>query len=470
MGKGASNQQAVRGKRVSQHSQVVENATTRLSRIEKRSRADSKSTFNNLGHILSVDLLRDCFKGLDGSKAVGTDGVTKEDYEKRLEDNLTSLLRRIRDGSYHPQACRIVEIPKPDGSTRPLAIACTEDKIVQEACRRIVERIYEPHFLGCSYGFRPGRNAHQAIAQLDILMMRGQNTGAVLDIDLSKYFNTIPHEGLMRCLRHRIVDERFLNLLIKLLKTPSLGSDGKITSNEIGSPQGSIISPLLANIYLHYILDLWFRRESHIRAEGKAQMVRYADDVVFTFPSLTMAKEFKILIGQRLGEFGLSINESKTRIILSGPLEAAKTEKQGLKLETFTFLGFVHGWEKSRNKATSKEFWRIKRWTCPARMRRNLKEMKEFIRNHRHDPRLIPKTATRVQGYFNYIAITDNFRAVQKYARLVKGLLFKWLNRRSQRRSLTWESLDNALLKLKFPKAKILVNIFAISKSIMVCR
>lgn len=207
--------------------------------------------FNNLGHALDLDLLRICFHSLDAKKAVGVDGITKQQYERKLESNLQQLLLRIRNGSYYPKPSRIAEIPKADGSKRPLAISCIEDKIVQEAVCCILERIYEPHFLDCSYGFRPGRNAHQALAALDKRLLKESCKSAV-DIDLRKYFNTIPHKPLGKMLQKKVKDRRLLFLIIKLLKAPTLNKDGTLQRNEIGSPQGSILSPLLANIYLHY--------------------------------------------------------------------------------------------------------------------------------------------------------------------------------------------------------------------------
>lgn len=258
-----------------QHS-IATKLNTKLDRIEQRSRKYPEATFNNLGHALDVDLLRTCFQSLDARKAVGVDGITKQQYERKLESNLQQLLLRIRNGSYYPKPSRIVEIPKADGSKRPLAISCIEDKIVQEAVRCILERIYEPHFLDCSYGFRPGRNAHQALAALDKRLLKESCKSAV-DIDLRKYFNTIPHKPLGKVLQKKVKDRRLLFLIIKLLKAPTLNKDGTLQRNEIGSPQGSILSPLLANIYLHYVLDEWFVQVNNEVFRGTAHMVRYAD-------------------------------------------------------------------------------------------------------------------------------------------------------------------------------------------------
>lgn len=326
-----------------QPSIAIDKLNTKLARIEQRSRKDPNATFNNLGHALDLDLLRTCFFSLDARKAVGVDGITKEQYGRNLEVNLHDLLQKIRNGSYYPQPSRIVEIPKADGSTRPLAISCTEDKIVQEAVRRILEQIYEPHFLDCSYGFRPNRNAHQALADLDKRLLK-ESCQAVVDIDLRKYFNTIPHKPLGRILQQKVKDRRLLYLIIKLLKAPTLDKDGKAQCNEIGSPQGSILSPLLANIYLHYVLDVWFIQLNRELLKGTAHMVRYADDVLFSFGGMKEAKVFHERLIARLETFGLTVNEAKTRIIPCGSRIAKDHAKAGKEMPTFSFLGFLHVW------------------------------------------------------------------------------------------------------------------------------
>lgn len=447
-----------------QHSIANLKLNTKLDRIEQRSRKDPQAIFNNLGHVLDMGLLRICFHSLDARKAVGVDGITKEQYRKKLETNLQNLLKRIRNGSYYPKPSRIVEIPKADGSTRPLAISCIEDKIVQEAVRRILERIYEPHFLDCSYGFQPNRNAHQALANLDKRLLK-ESCQAVLDVDLRKYFNTIPHKPLGRLLQKKIKDRLLLCLLIKLLKAPTLDKDGKAERNEIGSPQGSILSPLLANIYLHYVLDEWFVQLNRELFRGTAHMVRYADDVLFTFDGMKEATIFYERLVARLAEFDLAVNEAKTRIIPCGSRIARAFAKEGKEMPTFSFLGFLHFWGQSKNRQRNEIFWRMKRQTDPMRFRKKLLEIKMHLMKHRHNKELIPYAISIAKGYMNYFAVNDNLHRIKLFLNAVKRLLFRALNRRSQKRSFTWERFHKILDLNGYPKASILVNLFFESKS-----
>ncbi len=420
--------------------------------------------FNNVGHLITLDFLRTCHNELDGAKAVGVDGVKKEDYAKNLPENLKQLLMRIRRGSYHPQPSRIVEIPKTDGTMRPLAISCYEDKIVQEALRKILERIYEPIFLKCSHGFRPGRGCDTALVALND-RLKSADCGGVLEIDLRKYFNTIPHEPLTRLLRLKIKDERFLCLIIKLLKAPTQDKEGRVTRNDLGSPQGSILSPLLANLYLHYVMDIWFSWINESKLGGSAGLVRYADDAVFTFRTLAEATEFRIELAQRLNSFGISLNDAKTKALVCGPQVASQYERKGLKMPHFTFLGFLHVWGKAWNRKRGISFWRVKRRTCPMRFRKKLAELTTLIKKSRHDKNLLERVKRIVRGYVNYFAINDNEKRVGQFLREVRRLLFKWLNRRSQRHSLTWDEFQQVLDKAKFPNRVHLRNLFFILKS-----
>jgi len=421
--------------------------------------------FQNLGHALDGDLLHACFHSLDGRRAVGVDGITKKRYGSQLNANLQDLLKRIRNGSYFPKPSRIVEIPKADGSTRPLAISCIEDKIVQEAVRRILERIYEPHFLDCSYGFRPGRSAHQALAALDKRLLR-ESCKAVVDIDLKKYFNTIPHQPLGRLIQRKVRDRRFLYLLIKLLRAPTLNKDGASERNVVGSPQGSILSPLLANIYLYYVLDEWFVWVNHKHFRRTAHMVRYADDVLFTFDSEVEALDFHKQLIARLSDFSLAVNEAKTRIIPCGSRVARAYAQAGKRMPTFTFLGFLHVWGQSKNRKRGEIFWRMKRQTDPVRFRKKLAEIKaHLMKVVVHSKNLIPYTISIVKGYMNYFAVNDNLHRIKLFLHAVKRILFRALNRRSQKRSFNWERFQRVLDLNGYPRPGILVNLFFASKS-----
>lgn len=441
---------------------------TKLDRVERRSRQDRKAVFNNLGHLIDLELLRRCYDSLDGTKAVGVDGITKEVYGRNLEKNLRQLLLKIRRGSYHPQPSRIVEIPKVSGGKRPLAISCFEDKIVQEAVKRITERIYEPWFVDSSHGFRPGRGCHTALAALDKHLGK-QDCGAVLEIDLQRYFNTIAHEPLIRMLKMKISDEKFLHLIIKLLKAPILGTTGKVQRSTLGSPQGSILSPLISNIYLHHVLDRWFERAIIMQHLGNAHMVRYADDAVFTFCSMRVAERFRKQLVRHLNEYGIQIHEEKTVTMLSGKHEAERHDKLGIRMPTFTFLGFLHVWGISVNNKSGARFWRVKRRTCPKRFKVKLAEMKTFIRKNRHEKDLLLRTKRATQGYLNYFAISDNRKRVFQFVHEVERLLFKYLNRRSQRRSFDWIRFRQILKSVNFPQGRILKQPFFDSRPV-VCR
>jgi RNA-directed DNA polymerase len=459
-GRSPSNRQAEWGNKTCPHSIGAKlDLYTKLDRVEQRSRQDRGTVFNNLGHLINLEMLEACHHRLDGAKAVGIDGITKEAYEKELDRNLKRLLMKIRQGGYHPRPSRIVEIPKSDGSLRPLAISCHEDKIVQEAVRRVLERVYEPLFLDCSHGFRPRRGCDTALVALNKFLGQGE-CGAVLEIDLRKYFNTIPHEQVERLLRLKIADHRFLNLIIKLLKAPTLGQNDKAERNEVGSPQGSILSPVIANLYLHYVLDIWFAWVNESQLGGSARMVRYADDAVFTFRRLEEAQDFQTRLAERLKTFGISLHEGKTKALVCGKQMAIRYDKQGLQMPNFTFLGFLHVWGKSLNRKRGNWFWRVKRRTCPKRFRKKLTEITAYIRKHRHEKHLITRILQVVRGYLNYFAINDNGKRCLQFLQEVKSILFKWLNRRSQKRSMTWERFEQVLEKVGFPKTVHLKNLF----------
>lgn len=442
-----------------QHSEVKQTSATKLVRVELKSQNDASCVFNNLGHIIDVELLRECFRDLDGSKAVGIDGVTKAAYGANLESNITDLILRVRKGTYIPQASRLVGIPKIDGTKRTLAIACVEDKLVQDACKRILERIYEPIFLPVSFGFRPGSNPHKALVALDGHLKLPQ-TGALIDVDLRKAFDMIPHEFLEKFLRVKISDERFLHLILKLIKAETIDAENVRRRNTCGVPQGSALSPLLCNIFLHHVVDVWFMELNKREYSGQCRLTRYCDDMVFTVSSEEGAWRLHKLLGEQLELFGMQLHEGKTRVIPNGSRAAKAHDSEGKRVPSFSFLGFIHVWGRAQNRSTGKIFLRVKRRTCPKRYRAKLSEMKEYIQTNRHKKDLLKVTARVVQGYLNYFAINDNSRRINMFVKEVRCLLFKWLNRRSQKKNLTWEKFNSTLNRINFPQPKILHDLF----------
>ncbi|MDE1480267.1 group II intron reverse transcriptase/maturase [Xenorhabdus bovienii] len=420
---------------------------TKLERIGKKSAGNKQQVFNNLGHLLNVDMLKGQFLRLDGSKAVGIDRMTKAAYGEHLDENINKLILRIRRGTYRPKAARITKIPKEDGSKRQLAISCTEDKLVQRAVSDILSRIYEPLFMPCSYGFRPELNCHAALKALQQQTFRNWN-GAVVEIDIRKYFNTIPHIELMNLLRKKISDRRFLRLIEVLITAPVI--EGKQVSDNVrGCPQGSILSPVLANIYLHHVIDEWFDEISHSHIHGRAEMVRYADDMVFTFEFLSEAKRFYKVLPKRLNKYGLELHDDKSQLIPAGHIAAMRTNQSGRRLPTFNFLGFTCYWGKSR-----KGFWRLKYSSRKDRFAAKLKGLRDFLWKNLNTPdkRRVLTTVIRViRGWINYHGISDNQKRVKQFIYQSKRILYRWFNRKGGRRGVTWEKLILILKLLGYP-------------------
>ncbi|SPR13456.1 reverse transcriptase domain-containing protein [Orientia tsutsugamushi] len=348
---------------------------TKLERIKLLSSKNQDIKFNNLGHIIDLKMLEEQYKELDSKKAIGIDGITKEDYGKKLKANLLSLLTRIRKGQYQAKPARIVKIPKEDGGKRPLVISCFEDKIIESAVSKILNSVFEPIFLKYSYGFRPKLNAHDALRELNRLTYNF-NKGAIVEIDITKCFNTIKHCELMEFLRKRISDKKFLRLVMKLIETPIIENDTIVTNKE-GCRQGSIVSPILANIFLHYVIDSWFAKISKENLIGQTGMVRYCNDMVFVFESEADAKRFYDVLPKRLNKYGLNINEAKSQMIKSGRDHAANLAKQGKKIASYNFLGFTCYWGKSRFGTT----WRLKYTSRRDRFTEKLKGLRKYLRS-----------------------------------------------------------------------------------------
>jgi len=409
--------------------------TQALDRVRKAARLRKKAQFTALLHHINVDTLRTAFHALRRKAAPGVDGVTWQDYEADLEPRLRDLHERVHRGAYRPQPSRRTYIPKADGKQRPLAIAALEDKIVQGACVMVLNAIYEGDFCGFSYGFRPGRGPHDALDALCVAINQ-RKVNWIVDADIQNFFGSVSQEWLVRFLEHRVGDKRITRLIQKWLRAGIL-EDGIVTVDDRGTGQGSVISPLLANIYLHYVFDLWAARWRRCEATGDMVVVRYADDLVVGFEHEDDACRFLVAMRARFEEFMLSLHPDKTRLIEFGRFAATNRGKRGLgKPETFSFLGFTFICGKSRQGR-----FLLKRKTRRDRMRTKLEDIKVELQRRMHWP--IPEQGEWlrqvVTGHFAYYAVPTNIRALTAFRLCVTNLWRRTLERRSQRRRLVWE-------------------------------
>ena len=406
--------------------QCRESVPQGLDRVRQAAKARKKQRFTALYHHLTVDLLKEAYYWLKRSAAPGVDGLTWKEYEQDLEDNVVDLHARVHRGAYRALPSRRKYLAKPDGRQRPLGIAALEDKIVQRALVEVLNAIYEEDFLGFSYGFRPGRSQHDCLDALAAGICRTK-VNWILDADIRSFFDSVSHEWLIRFLKHRIGDRRVIRLISKWLKAGVM-EDGVVTPTEVGTPQGAVVSPLLANIYLHYVFDLWVNRWRKHHAHGQVIIMRFADDIVVGFEHEGEAKRFLMDLQQRMEKFALSLHPDKTRLIEFGRFAARDRARRGLgKPETFKFLGFVHICGRSR-----KGDFQLKRKSRPDRMRATLRTIKETLRRRMHDS--IPEQgkwlAQVVRGYFNYHAVPTNAKSLQRFRNLVTDLWRRALLRR----------------------------------------
>src|SRR6266581_926717 len=422
-----------------------------LERIRQVARQRTKEKFTTLLHHISTDHLEQAFLELKEDAAPGVDGLTWRDYEADLERNLEDLHARVHRGAYRALPGRRVYIPKPDGRQRPLAVAALEDKIVQRAVTALLNAIYEEDFLGFSYGFRPGRGTHDALDALCV-GIHSKKVSFILDADIRSFFDEISQEWLIRLLEHRIGDRRIIRLIQKWLKAGVL-EDGIVSASDRGTGQGSVISPLLANVYLHYVLDLWAARWRRREANGDMIIVRYADDFIVGFQYERDARSFLDELRARLQEFALSLHPEKTRLIEFGRFAAKDRKARGQgKPETFNFLGFTFICGKTR----SGKFLLIRK-TRRDRMRAKLRRLKQEMWRRMHHP--IPQQGKWlghvVRGYFNYHAVPMNFRSLAAFRVEVAKRWRRVLSRRSQRGNLNWAQMTQ-LMNEWLPRPRIL--------------
>jgi group II intron reverse transcriptase/maturase len=408
-----------------------------LERVRQAAKQDKKERFTALLHHVTIDLLTDAFFWLKREAAPGVDGRTWQGYKQNLEANLADLHRRIHQGTYRALPSRRQYIPKSDGRKRPLGIAALEDKIAQRAVVEVLNAIYEEDFLGFSYGFRPGRGQHDALDALAVGITRTK-VNWIVDADIAGFFDAVSHEWLMRFVEHRIGDRRINRLIRRWLKAGVM-EEGKLVSTEAGTPQGAVASPLLANIYLHYVFDLWADQWRKRHARGQVILVRYADDIVMGFEHEGEARRFLADLRQRMEKFALALHPDKTRLIEFGRYAAERRARRGLgKPETFNFLGFTHISGQTRQGA-----FQLKRQTRRDRMRAKLRAIKEELQRRMHEP--IPLQGKWlgqvVRGYFAYHAVPTNGRRLKAFRDHVKDLWRRALRRRSQRDRSTWKRI-----------------------------
>lgn len=434
-----------------------EPVATKLLRIAAKARQERKLKFVNLYYLMNEELLLRCFRQLSENKAAGIDKVTKEQYAEKLEANLKDLVNRLQRMAYRPQPVRRVYIPKAGSQKRrPLGIPCLEDKLVQSALARILGAIYEADFSENSFGFRPGRSCHDALRELS-QTVEWESTNYIAEVDIKGFFDNVEQDWMMKMLGHRIGDQRVLRLVKRFLKSGVM-EQGQIRTSEEGVPQGGNISPVLANVYLHYALDLWFEKVYRKSCKGKAKLIRYADDFVMCFQNREDATGFPAALTERLVKFGLEVEPTKTKVLEFGRDAVRQALARGERPGTFDFLGFTHYCGRTKD---GKRF-RMKRVTSRKKLRAKLVKLKESLKRMRVLPTrwILEQVGRKLRGHYAYYGVSDNHRGLVRFYREATKLLFKWLNRRSQRRSYTWAEFKELLQHFPLPLPHVRVHLF----------
>jgi len=424
-----------------------------LLEVVERAQREPEGRFHALAHRLDVPALERAYHRLRKDAAVGVDGVTKEAYGKALDANLADLHERLRSKRYRHQALRRVHIPKGKGQWRPIGVSALEDKIVQGAVREVLEAVYEQDFDECSYGFRPKRSAHDAVRALTRVVHQGK-VSWILEADIESFFDSLDRTKLKEMLQIRVADGSLLRLIGKCLHVGVLDGE-EYSEPEQGTTQGSVLSPLLGNVYLHYVLDVWFEREVKPRLRGEATLIRYADDFVIGFERHDDAQRVQAVLGKRLERHGLTLHPDKTRLIAFERPRA--WQRSGKGPGTFDFLGFTFYWRRTRGGR-----WMMGCKTRHTRLRRAMQSVAEWCRRNRHLPVQVQQAALtrRLVGHFNYFGVNGNFRSLAHLVAQTRRAWFKWLRRRSQRKRLTWERFEVLLARFPLPRPRITVRIW----------
>ena len=429
--------------------------STKLSRIAQIARERPELAFTSLAHHIDIEFMREAFRRIRKGGAVGVDGQTAAEYETELNKNLESLLERFKAGTYRAPPVRRVYIPKASGKLRPIGIPTLEDKVLQRAVLMLLEAIYEEDFHDCSYGFRPNRSAHRALATTRELLMK-TNGGWIIEADLQSFFDTIDHQHLRSFLDRRLRDGVVRRQIDRWLSAGVL-EDGAISRSELGSPQGGVISPLLANIFLHEVLDTWWQNEVKPRLRGSGELVRYADDYVLLFAREDDARRVLEVLPKRVERFALKLHPEKTRLIdFRSPARKPQGTGEGDQKQTFDLLGFTHYWGRTR-----RGWWVVKHSTARSRFTRAVKAMNEWCRSARHLP--IPEQqktlSQKLRGHFAYYGISGNARAIGRFQRETLRIWRKWLGRRSFKARVTWQRFWELMKFHPLPPPRIVHNL-----------
>jgi group II intron reverse transcriptase/maturase len=419
----------------------MENITpTKLALISERARKEPKYQFTSLAHLLN-------------------DGVSWKEYGKQLDENLNNLVTRMKAKWYKPQPVKRVYIPKNEHEKRPLGLPALEDKIVQKGISHILEAIYEADFLDCSYGFRPERNCHQAINAVDKTIMT-KPINYVIEADIKGYFDNVSHKWMMEFLQVRIKDPSFLLLIRRFLKAGYFEA-GRIVATEQGTPQGGNLSPMLSNIFLHYVLDLWFEKKVKPLVKGACYLVRYADDFICMVQYAGDAQRIEQALRERFAKFDLELHSKKTRVISFGRYERENAKRQNRRTNSFDFLGFTHICGTSR-----KGKFIVGRKTSRRKFRMKCKDMNNWlrkIRNFKKTKEWWPVLQAKLRGHYQYYGVSGNMRLIQRFYSLTERMTLKWLNRRSQRKSFSWASFREYLKHYPLPQPRIVHNLYTLS-------